>query len=116
LQAIENLRYLKRYRTPQGLRSFSRIFSIYLPPFYSPYYAQLAKDLDSLGLAIAFSAITAIALTALFQTTFQLEDPFVQSSFLDGIDVKLELLDELTPHLITLRQQYFPQADKPLEL
>jgi hypothetical protein len=42
-EAIENLRMIKNYRTPQTLRSFARIFTTLLPPFFAPTYAQIAK-------------------------------------------------------------------------
>jgi len=40
--AIENLRMIKNYRTPQTLRSFARLFTTLLPPFFAPTYAQIA--------------------------------------------------------------------------
>lgn len=110
LEAIEKLRVIKIYRSPQGLRSFARLFSIFLPPFYAPYYAQLAHDLNSLGTAIVFSIITSLALTSLFETISQMEDPFVVMSVLDGVNVKRELLDDFTPQLLTLRQCFFPSS------
>lgn len=58
----------------QGLRSFGRLFSFVLPPFYAPYYADLARSLNSLGVGIAFAALTSIALTSLFETAFQMEE------------------------------------------
>lgn len=72
--SIENLRMLKCYRTPQALRSFARLFSVFMPPLYVPYYAQLAHDLNSLGMAIAFAVLTSIALTSLFETVAQMEE------------------------------------------
>ena len=99
LEEVENLRMIKRYRTrtfllvrkrrkfvcfshpschltltAQGLRSFGRLFSVCLPPFYAPYYAQLANELNSIGVAIAFACLTAIALTSLFETVSQMEE------------------------------------------
>lgn len=41
-EAIENLRMIKNYRTPQTLRSFARLFTTLLPPFFAPTYAQIA--------------------------------------------------------------------------
>ena len=108
LDAIERLRVVKMYRTPQGLRSFGRLFSMLLPPFYAPYYAQLAYDVNSLGVAIAFAIFTALALTSLFETISQMEDPFDQSSILDGVDVQTDLMDGFKPLLIALRSRYFP--------
>ena len=108
LQAVEVLRVIKLYRTPQGLRSFARLFSIFLPPFYAPFYAQLAEDLNSLGTAIAFAVFTSLALTALFETVSQLEDPFVESSILDGVALERDLEDDFKPQLLALRRRFFP--------
>lgn len=118
LISIDQLHAIKLYRTPQGLRSFARLFSVFLPPFFAPYYAQLAIDVNSLGLAIAFAVVTSIALTSLFETTSQMEDPFARKttcstfccSTLDCIDVRHELICSMQPQLLALRQQYFPQA------
>ena len=96
------------YRTPQGLRSFGRLFSMLLPPFYAPYYAQLAHDVNSLGVAITFAIVTALALTSLFETISQMEDPFEESSVLDGVDVRTDLNEGLKPLLLALRSRYFP--------
>lgn len=107
-EAIEKLRTIKLYRTPQGLRSFCRLFSVFLPPFYAPFYAQLAHELNSLGTAIAFAIITSIALTALFETVNQMEDPFQNGFTLDGIDVYNEL--DILPEIRELRNQVLPVA------
>lgn len=48
-EEMEFLKMIKLYRTPQALRSFSRLFSVFLPAFYTPYYAQLARDVNSLA-------------------------------------------------------------------
>jgi hypothetical protein len=110
LESIEKLRVVKMYRSPQGLRSFARLFSIFLPPFYAPYYAQLAHDLNSVGTAIVFSILTSLALTSLFETISQMEDPFVEMSVLDGVNVKRELLDDFEIQLLTLRKSFFPAS------
>ena len=78
-----------------------------MPPFYAPYYAQLAHDVQSLGIAIAFSVLTALALTSLFETISQLEDPFVVSSILDGVDVRNDLVDDFKAQLLALRKRFF---------
>jgi hypothetical protein len=48
-ETFEILRQIKMYCTPQALRSFARIFMVFLPPFYAPRFAQIAIDVDSLG-------------------------------------------------------------------
>ena len=75
-ESLEVLRQFKMYRTPQALRSFARIFTVILPPFYAPSFAQLAIDMDSLSVAICMALITTLALTALFESIQVLEDPF----------------------------------------
>lgn len=110
MMSIDQLYAIKMYRTPQGLRSFARLFSIILPPLFAPYYAQLAIDVNSIGLAITFSVVTAIALTSLFETINQMEDPFDGCGSLDDINVSKELISDMTVQLLALRQQYFPHA------
>jgi hypothetical protein len=65
---VEQLRMVKMYRSPQALRSFARIFTQILPPFYAPTFAQVARELHSVGMGVAFGIITAIGLTALFES------------------------------------------------
>lgn len=108
---FEFVRVVKTYRTPQALRSFSRLFSVFLPPLYAPYYSQMAHKLNSLGAALAFATFTSIALTSLFETVSQLEDPFVPGSVLDGIQVRNNVFSDYVKGLTALRSIYFPQAD-----
>jgi hypothetical protein len=58
----------------QSLRSFGRLFSVFLPPFYAPYYAELAVSLNSLAMGIAFACLTSLALTGLFESGDQMEE------------------------------------------
>lgn len=101
---------IKKYRTPQALRSFARLFTLLLPPFYAPYYGQMGRDLNSLSMGIAFSIFTAVALTALFESINQIEDPFTGGLSLDGIDLNDELGIVLQSQLLDLRLYHFPQA------
>jgi hypothetical protein len=103
---------IKLYRTPQGLRSFARLFSMILPPFFAPYYAQIAININhSLVIAILFCTLTSIALTSLFETVNQLEDPFDPIySVLDGINVQFEIVDIVQEQLMTLRQEFYPSS------
>ena len=85
---VEQLRMVKMYRSPQALRSFARIFTLLLPPFYAPTFAQVAMEVNSLGVGVAFGIVTALGLTALFESLQVLEDPFTAFLALDGIDVR----------------------------
>lgn len=108
-EQFERLLNIKRYRTPQALRSFARCFTVFLPPFYAPFYGTMATDLNSLGMAIAFSVITSLALTSLFEAVAQLEDPFVGRK-LDGVNVERDLRDEFLVELLDSREYFFPDA------
>lgn len=113
--AIEILRMVKMYRTPQALRSFGRLFTVLLPPLYAASFSQLALDLNSLTMGVIFSCITPLCLTALFESMSNLEDPFVGWITLDGIDC-IEELEVLHWHqLISARSEIFPHA-RPFSL
>ena len=107
------LLFIKKYRTPQALRSFARLFTVFLPPFYAPFYGQMAKDLESLAFAIAFSVLTSIALTSLFESISQMEDPFTGKVALDGIDVGKELQENFQEQLLCYRAYHFGTKTNP---
>lgn len=94
--AIEQLRMVKTYRTPQTLRSFARLFTTLLPPFFAPAYAQLAVNLDSLALGITFAVVTSLCLNAL------LEGVEIVSLFLfgDGLKNHIFCIVVYSSHLI----------------
>mmetsp|Transcript_34249 Transcript_34249/g.41956 ORF Transcript_34249/g.41956 Transcript_34249/m.41956 type:complete len:407 (-) Transcript_34249:187-1407(-) len=113
VKEINSLEYIKDYRTPQALRSLCRIFSVIMPPFYAPFYAQLARDLNSLAMGVAFSIMTSLVLTALFECATQMEDPFVAQFTLDGIDVGKELRGDCFEELTYQRNfMFFPDEGK----
>jgi hypothetical protein len=107
---MEKIRMVKLYRTPQALRSFGRLFSVFLPPFFGPFYADLSVQMSSQAIGLAFAVITSVALTGLFETVSQFEDPFVNASRLDGIKVREELVESFTATLLKMRLLYFPNA------
>ena len=107
---LEQLRMVKMYRSPQALRSFARVFTLILPPFYAPAYAQVARTTHSLGLGIAFGIITALGLSALFEGLEIIEDPFTAYLALDGIDSQEDLEVLHFAQLISTRKMVFPQA------
>mmetsp|Transcript_28043 Transcript_28043/g.82456 ORF Transcript_28043/g.82456 Transcript_28043/m.82456 type:complete len:614 (-) Transcript_28043:1808-3649(-) len=114
-KSIEDMRMIKTYRTPQALRSFANLFTLLLPPFYAASYVDLAYQVNSLAVGIAFGVITSIALTALFESVQVLEDPFVAHLSLDGIDVQEELCVLHWRQLLNARRVHFPLAP-PLSL
>jgi len=108
--AIENLRMVKTYRTPQTLRSFARLFTTLLPPFFAPTYAQLSLNLNSLAIGVIFAVITALCLNALLEGVEILEDPFVAFVTLDGIDIREEFQVLHWQQLVSARNNIFPKA------
>lgn len=68
--------------------------------------------MDSLGMGIAFSIFTAIALTSLFESISQIEDPFIGIIALDGINVGKELVEDFKDQLLDCRLHHFPVAKK----
>eukprot|EP00977_Amphora_coffeiformis_P006919 scaffold1508_cov178-Amphora_coffeaeformis.AAC.27 len=98
---VEQLRMVKMYRSPQALRSFARIFTLLLPPFYAPTFAQVAMEVNSLGVGIGFGIITALGLTAFRSNT---------PAALDGIDVREEFEVLHFAQLINTRKLAFPNA------
>lgn len=115
LEDLEGLRMTKWYRTPQALRSFARLFTVFLPAFYAPYYAQLAHDLNSLAAGIIYAVLVSLALTALFESICQMEDPFVAHITLDGIDVHYELHVVNRRELFCMRDKVFFVSAKPMQ-
>ena len=48
------------------LRSFARMFSLFLPPFYAPAFAQLVHESNSIGLGISFAIVISLGLVSCF--------------------------------------------------
>ena len=109
-ESMESLRMLKMYRTPQALRSFARIFTLILPAFYAPTFAQLARDVESLGMGISFGLLIAVGLSGLFNAIQCLEDPFVGFLTLDGINVAEEFEVLQWQQLVNARDILFPYS------
>lgn len=75
LLAYIQLRSLKDYRSPAGLRAFARVFIIITPLVFGPYYALVAQS-TSLSWSICMACITSSAMQGLFNIRHSLEDPF----------------------------------------
>jgi hypothetical protein len=107
---VESLRMIKVYRTPQALRSYARLFSAIMPSLYVPYFADLARQVDSLGFAILLGVVTALALTGLFETIYLMEDPFEKLAWLDGVHVEAEFDAVFRQRFLDLRILSYPDA------
>ena len=59
ISSFENLSSISDYRTPKGLRAYSKIFLNIFPILFAPYFAKLNVELNFLGylVAILFSSV-----------------------------------------------------------
>ena len=75
------------YRTPKGLRAYSKIFLNIFPILFAPYFAKLNVELNFLGylVAILFSSV----LVMLSNIQDNIENPFDLNG-LDDIDLGKE--------------------------
>ena len=110
--SMENMRMIKEYRTPQSLRLFGRLFSIFLPPLYATEFAQIAINTGSIWLGCIVGAVTSLCLNALFECVRQIEDPFAPGFTFDGIDVNEELKVLAYDELMIARSIIFPDAEE----
>ncbi|CAB9526641.1 protein Hydra magnipapillata [Seminavis robusta] len=100
---------IKRAGLSGTLRSFARVFTICLPAFYASTFAQLAIEIQSLGMGIAMAVITTLCLTSLYESILVMEDPFVAFLVLDGISIHEELMLH-NQQVLTAREEIFPDA------
>jgi len=117
----ELIRAMKEYRTPHAMRSFGRVYVIFLPVIIAPHIAATlldgstlseAQDVHGAGvarvricIACFFAAVVSSILAGLLSVVNSLENPFSPSS-LDSVRVVHELnqatlalhvMDEITP-------------------
>tara|TARA_X000001036_G_C20445084_1_gene710900 strand:+ start:44 stop:823 length:780 start_codon:yes stop_codon:yes gene_type:complete len=77
MEAFETMKHIYQYRTPQTLRTFSRIFITTLPVLYAPYFAFLAYDYST-GLALMMPMLFTVTLVSLDNIQLHLVNPFDQ--------------------------------------
>jgi predicted membrane chloride channel (bestrophin family) len=81
MAAFESMKHIYQYRTPRGLRAYSKVFVHTLPILYGPYFAHLANDqvLES-GLnpyvVMIMPVLFALVLVGLDNIQDHLENPF----------------------------------------
>ncbi len=87
ISSFENLSSISDYRTPKGLRAYSKIFLNIFPILFAPYFAKLNVELNFLGylVAILFSSV----LVMLSNIQDNIENPFDLNG-LDDIDLSKE--------------------------
>ena len=89
----ETIRTLKEYRTPQAMRSFSRVMVHTLPMFYGPYFLHFSKGDDgekNVYFACIFAGLISVFMCALLLVQTSLENPFDTKS-LDTVKVDYEM-------------------------
>lgn len=95
----ETVRNVKRYRTPLTTRVFARLYILLHPFIMGPYYAYIAgvgirggQEHTNFAFAVMLAVLTSVALSALFNIRYALEDPFVEGS-LDTIRVRADFAE-----------------------
>jgi hypothetical protein len=88
------LQYIKAYRTPMTTRAFSHVAVWVCSIMFGPYYAW-ASEATGLGFTIFLAVAIAVALSALLNARYVVEDPFVPGA-MDTIRVAKEF--ELVRH------------------
>ena len=84
ISSYENLSAISDYRTPRGMRAYSKIFLNLFPIIFSPYFASLNQELSFLGYVVAL--LFSIVLVILSNIQDNVENPF-DFKGLDDIDL-----------------------------
>lgn len=82
--AYESLSSISDYRTPRGLKAFSKVFLNIFPILFAPYFAYLNVDITYLGYFIAITYSTVLLM--LSNILDNIENPFDKEG-LDDIDL-----------------------------
>eukprot|EP00873_Tetraselmis_striata_P036935 jgi/Tetstr1/457199/TSEL_043847.t1 len=92
LKDVEEVMNIKDYRTPQGIRSFTRVYVILIWTMFGSYYAWVAQQTGSLAFAICLAATSSLALVGLIKVSMTMEDPF-ESVGVDDVRTSRDLAE-----------------------
>jgi len=92
LRDLEEVMNIKDYRTPQGIRSFSRVYVILIWALFGSYYAWVARETGSLAFAICLAGTASLALVGLIKVSMTMEDPF-ESIGVDDVRTSRDLAE-----------------------
>jgi len=100
---IEKLHNIKEYRTPQGTRSFARVFIVLMPWLYGPYFVWVTHSQEDAETGFLFSLVlcvfTSMAMVGLYSVQKSLQDPFVT----DGLDdIKVHVMYRELRHALAI--------------
>lgn len=84
ISSYENLSAISEYRTPRGMRAYSKIFLNIFPIIFAPYFANLNQEISFLGYLVAFLFSTVLVILNNIQDN--VENPF-DFKGLDDIDL-----------------------------
>ena len=85
IQSYENLNAISDYRTPRGMRAYSKIFLNIFPIIFASYFANLNQEISFLGNLVAFLFSTVLVILSNIQDN--VENPF-DFKVLDDIDLE----------------------------
>ena len=87
ISSYENLSAISDYRTPKGMRAYSKIFLNIFPIIFAPYFANLNQEISFLGYVVALLFSTVLVILSNIQDN--VENPF-DFKGLDDIDLDKE--------------------------
>ena len=112
---IEKLHNIKEYRTPQGTRSFARVFIVLMPWLYGPYFVWVTHSQEDAETGFLFALVlcvfTSMAMVGLYSVQKAMQDPFVE----DGLDdIKVSVMCRELRHALAIVNPHHPLGT-PLE-
>eukprot|EP00192_Tetraselmis_astigmatica_P004473 CAMPEP_0117667504 /NCGR_PEP_ID=MMETSP0804-20121206/11010_1 /TAXON_ID=1074897 /ORGANISM="Tetraselmis astigmatica, Strain CCMP880" /LENGTH=469 /DNA_ID=CAMNT_0005475251 /DNA_START=193 /DNA_END=1602 /DNA_ORIENTATION=- len=129
MRDVEEVMNIKDYRTPQGIRSFTRVYVILIWVMFGSYYAWVAQQTGSLAFAVCLAITSSMALAGLIKVSMSMEDPF-ESIGVDDVRTSRDLaevimtikddelqdsLDMLQGGMIELESAETSMAHEPLD-
>jgi len=92
LRDVEEVMNIKDYRTPQGIRSFTRVYVVLIWTMFGSYYAWVAQETGSLAFAVCLATTSSLALVGLIKVSMTMEDPF-ESVGVDDVRTSRDLAE-----------------------
>ena len=91
--SFERLRVIREYRSPRSIRSFNKVFIMFLPIILAPYFVYLNIENNNKWEPYFIAVLVAFVFSTLQGVQDKLDDPF------DGMsedDINLDTIDEWT--------------------
>ena len=94
--SFERLRVVREYRSPRSIRSFNKVFIMFLPIILAPYFVGIGIKSGSKWQPYCIAVIIAFVFSVLQGCQDKLDDPF---NGMSEDDIKMDTFDELNHSL-----------------